>query len=325
MSLLKIRHIHTSKSIARLSLDILSKRSTLRPLHLKQAPQLAKIANPNIPSTRQSLVTEGPEPQYENVVEGFEEFRYSSQFNLVQGGSLQGFSLAYETWGNLSPKKDNAILVFTGLSASSHAKSGAKNQKPGWWEKFIGPGLAIDTDKFFVVGISKIIERYAVTFSAAATALRDLNQSTLQLTPFALSFPLMSIPDIVASQFKLLDHLGIDCLYGSVGASMGGMSSLASAAMFPNRVGRLISISAAARSHPYSIALRHTQRKVLISDPKWNEGDYYSTGPPEDGMRLSRQIATISYRSGPGSFKYNSKNGRADLEGSVSMEPFRVR
>ncbi|RKP23144.1 Alpha/Beta hydrolase protein [Syncephalis pseudoplumigaleata] len=116
---------------------------------------------------------------------------------------------------------------------------------------------------------------------------------------YATRFPMLTIFDIVRAQFCLLDHLGIGRLHASVGASMGGMQSLAAAALFPERVGRLITISACARSHPYSIALRHTQRQVLMSDPNWNKGHYYGGIPPHIGMKLAREIATITYRSGP--------------------------
>jgi homoserine O-acetyltransferase len=105
--------------------------------------------------------------------------------------------------------------------------------------------------------------------------------------------------DMVRAQFHLLDGLGIQKLYASVGSSMGGMLSLASGVLFPDRVGRIVSISGCARSHPYSIAMRHTQRQVLMMDPNWNRGFYYGRVPPHAGMKLAREIATVTYRSGP--------------------------
>jgi len=105
--------------------------------------------------------------------------------------------------------------------------------------------------------------------------------------------------DMVRAQFRLLDSLGIERLYASVGSSMGGMQSLAAGVMFPERVGRVASISGCARSHPYSIAMRHTQRQVLMVDPNWSRGFYYDKVPPHAGMKLAREIATVTYRSGP--------------------------
>jgi homoserine O-acetyltransferase len=105
--------------------------------------------------------------------------------------------------------------------------------------------------------------------------------------------------DMVRAQFRLLDSLGIVKLYASVGSSMGGMQSLAAGVLFPERVRKIVSISACARSHPYSIAMRHTQRQVLMMDPNWARGFYYDSIPPHSGMKLAREIATVTYRSGP--------------------------
>jgi len=104
---------------------------------------------------------------------------------------------------------------------------------------------------------------------------------------------------MVRAQYALLDHLGVEKLYASVGSSMGGMLSLAAGWMFPERVGKIVSISGTARSSPSSIAMRFAQRSVLMADPNWNEGFYYDGSPPHTGLKLARQIATITYRSGP--------------------------
>jgi homoserine O-acetyltransferase len=104
---------------------------------------------------------------------------------------------------------------------------------------------------------------------------------------------------MVRAQFRLLDHLKISKLSAAVGSSMGGMQSLAAGVLFPERVGKIVSISGCARSHPYSIAMRHTQRQVLMMDPNWARGYYYDSIPPHSGMKLAREIATVTYRSGP--------------------------
>ncbi|KAF7728633.1 hypothetical protein EC973_005860 [Apophysomyces ossiformis] len=233
----------------------------------------------------------GPEPSYDKVVTGYETFEYPHPVLLDHGGILPKLNLAYETWGTLNSNRDNAILIHTGLSASSHAKSHPKNTKPGWWEEFIGPGRHIDTNKFFVICTNVIGGCYGSTGPSSIDPADGER--------YATRFPIITIFDMVRAQFLLLDHLGIDKLHASVGSSMGGMQSLAAASLYPDRIRRLISISACARSHPYSIALRHTQRQVLMSDPNWNKGFYYKGIPPHIGMKLAREIATISYRSGP--------------------------
>ncbi|KAI9500876.1 homoserine O-acetyltransferase [Coemansia spiralis] len=241
--------------------------------------------------SRQRDLMAGPEPTYEKVVTGYELFTHDKAFVCDHGGLLPSLDIAYETWGELNADRSNAILIHTGLSASSHAHSHAKNTNPGWWEKFIGPGKAIDTDRFFVVCTNVIGGCYGSTGPWSADPATGKR--------YATTFPLLTINDIVRAQFLLLDHLRIDRLYASVGASMGGMQSLCAAALHPSRVGRLISISACARSHPYSIALRFAQRQALMADPNFNRGFYYDGVLPHIGMKLARQVATVTYRSGP--------------------------
>ena len=211
---------------------------------------------------------------------------------LDWGGLLPEFDIAYETWGSLNSSKSNAIIIHTGLSASSHAHSTPENPKRGWWEKFIGSGAPLDTNKYFVICSNPLGGCYG---STGPSSIDPANGRR-----YATRFPILTMEDMVRAQFRLLDHLGIERLYTSVGSSMGGMQSLAAGILFPDRVNRVVSISGCARSHPYSIALRHTQRQVLMVDPNWNRGFYYDSGvPPHAGMKLAREIATVTYRSGP--------------------------
>lgn len=232
----------------------------------------------------------GPEPLYNTS--GATLYYYSRDPLLLDwGGVLREYGVAYETWGELNKDKSNAILLHTGLSASSHAHSTERNPKPGWWEKFIGPGGCLDTDKYHVICTNVIGGCYGTTGPSSIDPADGQR--------YATRFPILTMEDMVRAQFKLLDHLGIEKLYASVGSSMGGMQSLAAGILFPGRVGRIASISGCARSHPYSIAMRHTQRQVLMMDPKWNRGFYYDSVPPHAGMKLAREIATVTYRSGP--------------------------
>ena len=231
----------------------------------------------------------GPEPSYTSGVT--QTYHCEDSLLLDWGGVLPEFDIAYETWGEINADKSNVILLHTGLSASSHAHSTEKNPKPGWWEKFIGPGGCLDTNKYHVICTNVIGGCYG------STGPRSIDPADGQR--YATRFPILTMEDMVRAQFRLLDGLGIKKLYASVGASMGGMQSLASGVLFPERVGRIASISGCARSHPYSIAMRHTQRQVLMMDPKWNRGFYYDSIPPHAGMKLAREIATVTYRSGP--------------------------
>ncbi|KAJ2451004.1 homoserine O-acetyltransferase [Coemansia sp. RSA 2336] len=241
--------------------------------------------------SRQRDLMAGPEPTYEKVVTGYSLYRHKQPFVCDHGGVLPQFDIAYETWGTLNSDRSNAIMVHTGLSGSSHAHSHDKNLKPGWWEKFIGPGRALDTDKFFVICTNVLGGCYG------STGPGSVDPRTGER--YATTFPLLTVNDMVRAQFHLLDNMGISRLYASVGASMGGMQSLCAAALFPERVGRLVSISACARSHPYSIALRFAQRQALMADPNFNRGFYYDGVQPHVGMKLARAVATVTYRSGP--------------------------
>ncbi|KAM0277498.1 hypothetical protein ACHAQH_005776 [Verticillium albo-atrum] len=238
---------------------------------------------------RASFESSGPEPSYTSGAT--QTYHCQEPLLLDWGGMLPEFKIAYETWGEMNADKSNVILLHTGLSASSHAHSTEANPAPGWWEKFIGPGGPLDTDKYHVICTNVIGGCYGST-GPSSTDPADGQH-------YATRFPILTMEDMVRAQFRLLDGLGVKSLYASVGSSMGGMQSLAAGVLFPDRVRRIVSISGCARSHPYSIAMRHTQRQVLMMDPNWKRGYYYGDLPPHAGMKLARGIATVTYRSGP--------------------------
>ena len=240
-------------------------------------------------SLSRRTLSSGPEPSYTTGIH--QNWHSQDALLLDWGGVLPKFTIAYENWGQLNETKSNAILLHTGLSASSHAHSTEENSKPGWWERFIGPGAPLDTNKYFVICTNVIGSCYGSTGPGSLDPADGLN--------YATRFPILTMEDMVRAQFKLLDAFGIRKLYASVGSSMGGMQSLAAGVLFPQRVGKVVSVSGCARSHPYSIAMRHTQRQVLMMDPNWSRGFYYNKIPPHAGMKLAREIATVTYRSGP--------------------------
>lgn len=243
----------------------------------------------------------GPEPPYARPSpKSVKIYHHSEPLDLVYTGTLPSFDIAYETWGTLSPKKDNVILLHTGLSASSHAASTEANPSEGWWEKFIGPGKALDTNQFYIICTNVLGGCYGSTGPSSFSPATVNPDGTRQPRErYGTSFPVLSIFDMVRAQFKLLDGLGINEIYASVGSSMGAMLSLAAGWLYPERVGKIVSISGTARSSPSAIAMRFAQRSVLMADPNWNKGFYYDGLPPHTGMKLARQIATITYRSGP--------------------------
>jgi homoserine O-acetyltransferase len=246
----------------------------------------------------------GPEPLYSFVQTGFKSFKSHNPIFLDNGGYLPEYEIAYETWGKLNHDKSNLILIHTGLSASSHAKSQPDNPKNGWWEGFIGPNLYLDTNKYFIVCTNVLGGCYG---STGPSSIDPTNGEV-----YGTRFPLLTVNDMVRAQRELIRHqFKVNKLYASIGASMGGMQSLAYACEFPDEVGKVISISGCARSHPYSIALRHCQRQVLMSDPNWLRGFYYDKIPPHVGMKLAREIATVTYRSGP-EWEYRFGRKRAD-------------
>ncbi|KIM46337.1 hypothetical protein M413DRAFT_441420 [Hebeloma cylindrosporum] len=259
----------------------------------RESRLIASFTAPTITTTSQDSSDTGPEPPYARPnPTSYHTYHHPHPLPLTYHPTpLPSFDIAYETWGSLSPKKDNVILIHTGLSASSHAASSPVNPAPGWWENFIGPGKAIDTNRFFVICTNVIGGCYG------STGPSSIEQATGK--PWATRFPIISVFDMVNAQFSLLDHLGINKLYASVGSSMGAMQSLAAGYLHPQRVGKIVSISGTARSSPSAVAMRFAQRSVLMADPNWNNGFYYDRLPPHTGMKLARQIATITYRSGP--------------------------
>lgn len=249
----------------------------------------------------------GPEPEYHKVVSGYKTFTSDQPFKLKYNNAvLPELTIAYETWGTLNEAKDNAVIVHAGLSASSHAKSHEENMTPGWWEKFVGAGCALDTNKFFIICTNNLGGCYGTTGPSSVNPVTNKR--------YATTFPVLSVEDMVRAQFLLMDHLGISKVHCAVGSSLGGMCSVLSAVMYPERVNSVVSISACAHSHPSSIAMRYLQRKAIMSDPNWNKGHYYDKKYPKMGMKLAREMATMTYRSGP---EWDQRFDRQRMEGHL--------
>ena len=209
-------------------------------------------------------------------------------FSMLHG-SIESPRIAFETWGELSPAGDNAVLLFTGLSPSAHAASSPQDPSSGWWEDMIGVDKPIDTSRYFVVCVNSLGSCFGSTGPAST------NPATGQR--YRLDFPILALEDIAHAGHMVIEQLGIERLHAVVGASMGGMTALAYAATCAERVEGLLLISSAARCQPFAIALRSLQRELIRSDPAWQDGNYAADRPPLQGMRHARKLGMITYRS----------------------------
>jgi homoserine O-acetyltransferase len=235
-------------------------------------------------------------------------------FTMRRGGVLARPNVAYETWGELNGRRDNAVLIFTGLSPSAHAASSPVDPATGWWEEVVGPSRPIDTREYFVICVNSLGSCYGSTGPAS------IDPATNE--PYRLTFPVLTLDDVATAGKLVLDHLGIDSLYALVGPSMGGMTALSFVAQFPNISRGLMLISTASRSSPYAIALRSLQREMIRSDPEWKGGQYAMGAGPVNGMRLARKLGMITYRSGK---EWDQRFGRERIPGErATGDPFAV-
>ena len=230
------------------------------------------------------------------VVEMFKHANMSAKvmnvadaFEMKRGGQLSNLHIAYETWGNLNSDKSNVIVIFTGLSASSHVTSSLSDQAPGWWEAMVGEGKAIDTKKYYVICINTLGSCFG------STSPVSLNKQTNQ--PYRLTFPELTVEDMANASHLLLEKISIKKIHILIGPSLGGMKALAFSILHNTMVDNMILISTATQALPYAIALRSLQREVIRKDPLWNNGFYSYEKPPLNGVRIARKIGMTSYRS----------------------------
>jgi len=212
------------------------------------------------------------------------------ELNLKSGEKLGPITLAYETYGTLNKDKSNAILILHALSGDAHAAGiHAGEADIGWWEEFIGPEKAFDTNRYFVI-CSNVIGG-----CKGSTGPSSIHPATGK--PYALDFPFITVADMVEAQRHLIDHLGIDKLLCVAGGSMGGMQVLQWAASYPERVRSAIPIATALKHSPQQIAFNEVIRQSIMADPAWREGRYYEYGQPEKGLSVARMIGHITFMS----------------------------
>lgn len=209
---------------------------------------------------------------------------------LDSGQVLPGVRIAYETYGDLSAARDNAILVCHATSGDQHvASTHPITGKPGWWDRMVGPGKPIDTKRFHVICANVIGSCMGSTGPASLDA---------EGKAWAMRFPVITIRDMVRAQVMLLESLGITRLYAVAGGSMGGMQALSLAANWPNLAERVLPISATATMPAQNIAFQEVGRQAIMADPAWQGGDYYASGKgPDAGLSVARMAAHITYLS----------------------------
>ncbi len=250
-----------------------------------------------------------PAHPHEFIPPGTRFHALASPFPMKRGGVLHGARIAYETWGTLSPARDNAVLILTGLSPDAHAASSAADPTPGWWEAMLGPGKPIDSDRWFVVCVNSLGS------CKGSTGPASIDPATGQ--PYLLSFPELSIEDIADAAAEVVRGLGIERLACVIGNSMGGMTALSLLARHRRIARAHINISGSARALPFSIAVRSLQREAIRLDPNWNGGAYDDATYPESGMRIARKLGVITYRS---ALEWDGRFGRVRLDESASAE-----
>ena len=226
------------------------------------------------------------------------------------GKEISNFPLAYETYGNLNEKKDNAILIFHALTGDQYA-SGINpiTKKEGWWNYAVGPGKSFDTDKFFVI-CANVIGGCMGSYGPGTI-------DPLTNKPIGTNFPVITINDMVNAQYNLLDYLKIEKLFAVAGGSMGGMQVLQFVSNFPNKARVALPIACTASHSAQNIAFNELGRQAIMSDSNWKEGlyDQKSTNP-DKGLAVARMAAHITYLSKQGLQEKFGRNlqERSDLK-----------
>jgi len=210
---------------------------------------------------------------------------------LDGGKTLSPYTVAYQTWGQLNADRSNAILIFHALSGDSHVAGTHEDGRTGWWDLMVGPGLAFDTDRYFIICAN------VLGGCKGSTGPSSTNPATAE--PYAMDFPVITINDMVRAQRPLLRVLGIEKLHAVKGASMGGMLALAFAQLYPEMTDRVVVMACGHANHAQAIAWNKIGRRAIMNDPHWRQGKYYDSldGPPKRGLAIARMIGHVTYIS----------------------------
>jgi homoserine O-acetyltransferase/O-succinyltransferase len=213
----------------------------------------------------------------------------TSPFLTEHGDRLEHVEIAVETWGSPNLERDNAILVTHALTGDAHAASHHPGDQPGWFEGMIGPGRALDTDRYFVVCMNML------GGCSGSTGPRSINPSTG--SRYNLTFPMITVRDIVRSQALVLEKMGVPNLHTVIGGSLGGMQALEWGAMYPDRVKNIIPIATSGEFSPQGIAYNEVQRRAILIDPRFSGGEYEDGQGPDQGLAVARMLGMITYQS----------------------------
>jgi homoserine O-acetyltransferase len=226
---------------------------------------------------------------------------------LESGEKLGPVTLAYETYGELNATKSNAVLVLHALSGDAHAAGYYRCESTlGWWDNMIGPGRALDTQKYFVICSN------VVGGCRGSTGPSSIDPETGK--PYGTDFPLVTIGDMVNAQRHLVDNLGIERLFSVIGGSMGGMQVLQWMMAYPERLRSAIPIATALKHTPQQIAFNEVGRQAVMADPNWRCGHYYGSALPAKGLAVARMIGHITYMSDVSMAEKFGRRLKADKE-----------
>jgi len=217
---------------------------------------------------------------------------FSEPLPLQSGASLADYTLVYETYGTLNADRSNAVLVCHALNASHHV-AGSYEGKPkseGWWNNMVGPGKALDTDRFFVIGVNNLGSCFGST--------GPMHNNPATGKPYGASFPVVTVEDWVHAQARLADRLGIQKFAAVMGGSLGGMQALAWSMLYPSRIAHSLVIASTPKLSAQNIAFNDVARQAILTDPEYHDGDFYAHGVvPKRGLRVARMIGHITYLS----------------------------
>ena len=227
-------------------------------------------------------------------IENIKQIIVTKPLKLDCGQIIKDFPIAYETYGHLNEKKNNAILIFHALTGDQFvAGNNPVTNKEGWWTTAVGPGKAVDTNKYFII--------CANVLGGCMGSLGPKSIDKEKNEPYGLNFPVITIKDMVRAQEALLEHLEINKLLSVLGGSMGGMQLLQFCALYPEKTFSAVPIASTASHNAQQIALNELARQAIMSDPIWNKGNYFQDDKiPKNGLAVARMAAHITYMSDKG-------------------------
>ena len=254
-----------------------------------------------------------PEPGEVGFVQPH-DFVTDEPFVFDCGRTIPGFTLRYETYGRLNERGDNAIFVCHALSGDHHAAGihSLRDRKTGWWNNIIGPGKALDTTRYFVVCSN------CLGGCQGSTGPMSVDPATGRA--YGMTFPPLTIRDMVRADKRLLDHLGISRLHAAIGGSMGGMRVLQFGIEYPGFVERLLPMATTARENAQAIAFNAVGREAIMQDPGWNSGHYEPGGGPRVGLAIARMMAHITYVSDQSMDRKFGRRKRESTDASPSAQ-----